>query len=116
MAIAYEFLKEQGGINLAYSYRYRGRGEYQCSYNSKASEGKVLDFVEIESGNETLLKHALVHIGPIAVAIDASLPSFQNYKEGIYDDENCTSPPNHAGKYFTIKYLKFSVKLSVENS
>lgn len=100
MAIAYAFLKEQGGINPSFSYRYRGRGEYQCNYDPKASTGKVLDFVEVESGNETLLMHALANVGPIAVAIDASLQSFQNYKEGIYDDENCNSWPNHAGLYF----------------
>ena len=100
MAIAYDFLIEQGGINTFSSYRYRGRGEYECNYNSKTSAGSVSDFVEIESGNETLLMLALAHIGPIAVAIDANLVSFQNYQEGIYDDRYCTSSPNHAGRYY----------------
>lgn len=105
MAIAYDFLKEQGGINTFSSYRYRGRGEYPCTYNPNSSAGSVKDFVEIESGNETLLMLALAHVGPIAVAIDATLQSFQNYKEGIYDDKYCTSTPNHAGSYFKFNFL-----------
>lgn len=46
-------------------------------------------------GNETLLKLAVAAIGPIAIAIDASLSSFQNYKSGVYDDSACSSVLNH---------------------
>lgn len=42
---------------------------------------------------------ALVAYGPIGVGFHAGLPTFQNYKEGIYDDKECSSDPfaaNHA--------------------
>lgn len=46
-------------------------------------------------GDETLLKLAVASIGPIAIAVDASLSSFQNYKTGVYDDPDCSSTLNH---------------------
>lgn len=34
--------------------------------------------------------------GPVVVAIDASLKTFQAYKDGIYDDSECTTNIDHA--------------------
>ena len=44
-------------------------------------------------GDEKCLTHTLKHIGPVSVAIDASNPSFQFYKSGVYYEPNC-SPQN----------------------
>lgn len=41
------------------------------------------------------MKYAVASIGPIAIAVDASLESFQNYKTGVYDDPSCSSVLNH---------------------
>lgn len=98
MQLAFDYLAHSGGINEASLYRYRGKGEYNCSFKPERSIDVVKNFVEVASGNETTLKLALANVGPIALAIDASLPTFQNYKSGIYDDENCSGMPNHAGK------------------
>ena len=44
-------------------------------------------------GDEKCLTHTLKHVGPVSVAIDASNPSFQFYKSGVYYEPNC-SPQN----------------------
>lgn len=40
-------------------------------------------FVDIKSGSEADLQDAVFNVGPIAVAIDASQDSFQNYDQGF---------------------------------
>jgi len=98
MQIAFNHIKTNGGINPFNSYSYRGRGNYSCKYDPSKSVGTIQDFVELQSRNETELQLALYHVGPISLAIDASVPSFQNYKSGIYDDPLCSHVLNHAGK------------------
>jgi cathepsin L len=39
--------------------------------------------------DEKILKNVLFSVGPLAIGVDASLFTFQSYKSGIYDDENC---------------------------
>ena len=39
--------------------------------------------------NESALAYA-VAMEPVQVAVKADLPSFQLYKNGVYDDSNCT--------------------------
>jgi hypothetical protein len=104
MEIAYDFIKnkQNGGINPAFTYKYIGRENIKCSYISSNSYGKVLGFVTLPYLNETTLMQALVEIGPLAVAVDASLDSFFIYKSGVYDDPNCLNEPNHAGNFFLI--------------
>jgi hypothetical protein len=98
MHFAYGYLLKTG-INAAASYPYRGKGRYNCNFNASRSLGKIYDFIEIDRRNETALMYALFHAGgPIAVAIDASDPAFQNYHSGIYDFPECVNNPNHAGE------------------
>jgi C1A family cysteine protease len=56
----------------------------------------IADYVEVETGNETLLMQALAHVGPLAIAVDASLETFQNYQGGVYNDPACSTKINHA--------------------
>lgn len=53
-----------------------------CNFSS-------LGYVEIPSGDEDALKHAVANIGPISAAIDAGKKSFQHYKDGIYFEPEC---------------------------
>lgn len=98
MKTVYEFIMAKGrGINAASYYRYKGRGKYNCAYNPQKSFGTIQDYVEVETGNETLLMQALAHVGPLAIAVDASSESFQSYQDGVYDDKiACTDQVNHA--------------------
>lgn len=98
MTTAYSFLMDQEGIAVAAKYPYEERDNLECRYNKSLSDGRftVVSFELIESGDEKLLLSQLVEKGPIAIAVDASLSSFQNYKSGIYLDSKCSTDINHA--------------------
>jgi hypothetical protein len=96
--IAYEYV-QNNGIAPAAFYTYRAQEALTCSFTSKMSVGKLVNFVEVESGNETALMYALYRAGgPLAVAIDSSPVTFRNYHLGVYDYENCTNDPNHSSE------------------
>jgi cathepsin L len=64
-----------------------------CRYNPYNSVTTLSGYVDLPRGDEKALTQAVANIGPISVAIDASQPSFQLYKSGIYNDFRC-SPYN----------------------
>lgn len=51
-------------------------------YNPTGKAAKCRGYREIPEGNEKALKRAVARVGPISVAIDASLTSFQFYSKG----------------------------------
>ena len=51
-------------------------------YNPTGKAAKCRGYKEIPEGNEKGLKRAVARVGPISVAIDASLTSFQFYSKG----------------------------------
>lgn len=56
-----------------------------------------LHFCCCEFTNEGQLpQQSLVAIGPLAVSVNATLPTFQNYKSGVYNDPQCVGDTNHA--------------------
>ncbi|KAF6327532.1 hypothetical protein mRhiFer1_008251 [Rhinolophus ferrumequinum] len=63
---AFQYVKENGGLDSEESYPYLGRRE------------------------KSLMK-AVATVGPISVAIDAGHSSFQFYNKGIYYEPNCSS-------------------------
>lgn len=97
MTTAYSFLMDQEDIATEAKYPYEERDNLKCRYNKSLSSGyAVISFELIESGDEKLLLSKLAEHGPIAIAVDASLSSFQNYKSGIYLDSQCSTNINHA--------------------
>lgn len=53
-----------------------------CMYNPTGKAAKCRGYKEIPEGNEKALKRAVARVGPVSVAIDASLTSFQFYSKG----------------------------------
>lgn len=96
MLIAYNYIRSNNGISKSAVYPYRGSDVYSCAFNPTFSVTSVLAYDLLPAGNETLILLALVSIGPLSCAIDASWPSFQNYAGGIYDEPLCTRVLNHA--------------------
>jgi len=89
---AFQYIKDNGGIDTEESYPYEGEDD-KCRYNPKNKGASDVGFVDIEPGNENALKHAIATQGPCSIAIDASHESFQFYSHGVYREPEC-SPEN----------------------
>ena len=96
MATAFEFIKSNGGVTLNSGYPYQASDTRSCRAVKKIATVGSYKLVHVE--DEEILKKYLVKFGPIAVAVDASLQSFQSYKSGVYYDPDCTTNVNHAGE------------------
>jgi len=88
MDIAYLYVDLNDGIDTESSYPYTGQ-DGDCVYNVSTIGGNDFGFYRLPMGNETNLQEFVAEFGPIAVAIDASLPSFQSYHSGVYNDPTC---------------------------
>jgi len=89
---AFQYIKDNGGIDTEESYPYEGEDD-KCRYNPKNKGAWDVGFVDIPAGDERAMKNAIATHGPCSVAIDASHQSFQFYSHGVYRDEEC-SPQN----------------------
>ncbi|KFM80821.1 Cathepsin L, partial [Stegodyphus mimosarum] len=87
---AFEYIKENGGIDTEESYPYEAV-EGPCRFKKANVGATVTGYVDIPSGDEKALMKAVATIGPVSVAIDASQFSFQQYSEGVYDEEDCST-------------------------
>ena len=54
----------------------------------------ISNYTDIERNNEKILKRVVSH-QPVSVAIQANIPSFQQYSHGIYSDPNCGTQLDH---------------------
>ncbi|XP_033927014.1 cathepsin K isoform X2 [Melopsittacus undulatus] len=96
MTNAFEYVRHNRGIDSEDAYPYIGQDQ-SCMYSPTGKAAKCRGYREIPVGNERALKRAVARIGPIAVGIDASLPSFQFYSRGVYYDQSCNGQNiNHA--------------------
>nr|XP_045614372.1 procathepsin L-like isoform X2 [Procambarus clarkii] len=90
MDYAFTTIQQNGGIDSESYYPYEARNNV-CRYNPSMAVSKVVGYMSIPPGDEQALKAAVANVGPVAVAIDASLPSFHYYTHGVYYDVQCSS-------------------------
>lgn len=107
---AFQYIKENGGIDTEKSYPYEGTDD-NCKYKAENVGATDRGFVDIPEGNEKKLAAALATVGPVSVAIDASHESFQFYSTGVYYEPNCDSQQLDHGKLF-VKPMNFFTQLN----
>lgn len=90
MDSAFQYIKDNGGIDTEKSYPYKAQGG-ECKYNPKNSGATDCGFVDLPEGDEKKLVVAIATIGPISVGIDASHDSFQFYSSGVYYEPQCST-------------------------
>lgn len=59
----------------------------KCRYSVKGKAGSCSSFRILPYGNEKILQAAVASVGPVAVAINARLPSFHLYQGGEVEAE-----------------------------
>jgi len=87
---AYEYIRDNNGIDTAIAYPYEGV-QGKCRYNPRHKGASDFGYVDISTGSEEELMHAVASRGPVSLAIDASHESFQFYSNGIYREDRCSS-------------------------
>ncbi|XP_063296536.1 cathepsin K-like isoform X2 [Pelobates fuscus] len=96
MTNAFEYVKDNNGIDSEEAYPYIGEDE-ECQYTPSGRAATCTGYKEVKKGSEQALMKAVVKVGPISVGIDAGLSSFQFYTKGIYYDAQCNAEEiNHA--------------------
>eukprot|EP00195_Chlamydomonas_chlamydogama_P002895 CAMPEP_0202919314 /NCGR_PEP_ID=MMETSP1392-20130828/75519_1 /ASSEMBLY_ACC=CAM_ASM_000868 /TAXON_ID=225041 /ORGANISM="Chlamydomonas chlamydogama, Strain SAG 11-48b" /LENGTH=602 /DNA_ID=CAMNT_0049612635 /DNA_START=31 /DNA_END=1836 /DNA_ORIENTATION=- len=83
------YIAHNGGAALEQDYTYRSSVDF-CRSSNHTSVGLFEGFLEIRPREEADLMEAVAVMGPISVAMDASLDSFRYYKEGVYDEAGCS--------------------------
>jgi cathepsin L len=93
----YRYIIRNRGIVTEKSYPYEGDDHWGlfCRYRPRDRYATMSDYVGVPAGDEKALM-AAVATGPVSVGIDAGLPSFQQYKDGVYYDPKCSTNLNHA--------------------
>lgn len=96
MTYAFKYARDKGITTYA-RYPYNGAQSLGCTYDSRMKNATLKGYSYIIVKDEVFLKNLLFSVGPLAVGVDASRFTFQNYKTGIYDDEYCSNIiVNHA--------------------
>ncbi|XP_072100216.1 cathepsin K-like [Mobula birostris] len=113
MESAYKCIIQLGGIESEKSYPYTGQ-QGSCRFQRNNIVAKIKTYHRLDI-NEARLARKVAKIGPLCIAVDASLNSFQYYSQGVYYDPHCNqNGVNHAmlligygtekgGKYWLIK-------------
>ena len=90
---AFKYVIDNQGICSEEDYPYEGKMDF-CKENQCGHVVRIRDYSDVETNNELALMKA-VQNNPVSVAIQANLLSFQFYKKGIYQDENCGTKLDH---------------------
>jgi len=86
----FTYIHDIGGVETEADYPYTAM-DGTCAFDSSKVAGTLSSCQDLSSGDEGALQNAIVQIGPISVAIDASHMSFQLYQDGVYYEPNCSA-------------------------
>lgn len=87
-----------------------------CHFERAKPGAQIDGYVSIPEGDMLAFNDALINVGPLSVAIDATQPSLYFYKGGLYDDPKCGKTLDHivlATGYVTVEGQKYTL---VKNS
>jgi cathepsin L len=87
---AYDYIKDNGGIDTEQSYPYEARDD-QCRFKNSNVGATLTGYTKLPAGSEDRLQEAVANVGPVSVCIDASHMSFQLYQSGVYNEQSCSS-------------------------
>ncbi|XP_059494519.1 procathepsin L-like [Stegostoma tigrinum] len=94
LARAFRYLIRRRGINSAEAYPYTGQVGF-CRHHRTKIVARIIDYRRVREGEINLAK-AVRDVGPISVVIYSGLKTFQFYEQGVYYDQDCKHPANHA--------------------
>ena len=90
-AYAFEYVRDNRGINTQQSYPYTVTNGATCNYKSQSIGATCSGLVDLPEGDEASLLAAVGTKGPVSVALDTSSPEFRSYADGVYTDSACTT-------------------------
>jgi KDEL-tailed cysteine endopeptidase len=94
MDFAFEFVKENGGIDTEKDYPYTAE-DGTCDISRKKRHVVTIDgYEDVPPNDEASLRRAVAH-QPVSVAIEADQRAFQLYVGGVFDDDACGTALNH---------------------
>lgn len=92
---AFSYIQDQGGLDTEESYPYKEEESYTCWFKADKVGATVSGWTYTTPGEEDSLTSAVATRGPVAIAINAGMRSFQHYQSGVYDDPECEDVMNH---------------------
>jgi len=97
---AYDYLLTTHGLSTEASYPYR----MQDSYCKAVKKGvPIASYVNVTSGDEAALQHAVATVGPVTVAINTKDPLWYFHTgDGVYDSDNCPGTLNDLDHQVTV--------------
>jgi len=90
MDYAFQYIKENHGVDTETSYPYKARQQRKCAFKKQDVGADDKGYTDLPQGDEDALKTAVATQGPISVAIDAGHPSFQHYNGSVYYEKKCS--------------------------
>ncbi len=86
---AFKYVISNRGIDTEQSYPYTAH-QGPCAFRAQNVGATFRSYANVSQGSENSLQEAVANVGPISVVIDASQPSFIYYKQGMYDEPECS--------------------------
>ncbi|XP_068853078.1 procathepsin L-like [Aphelocoma coerulescens] len=96
MQPAFQYVRNNGGLNSEHSYPYQGTDNSRCRYNPRDKAATCSGFRTVPKGNEVALQQAVATNGPVSVAVDARSRNFQFYNSGIFTCPSGQQNVSHA--------------------